>query len=347
MKILIVMPSWIGDAIMSQPLLTRLRAKYPDARIDALATPWVEPVVLRMPEIDSVISSPLKHKQLNWKGIKTAAKELSKTQYDQVFVLPNSFKSALIPWLAKIPVRKGFLGECRWGLINNVMRPDPKKTGLLVARYLMLADEKPHHPAANDAFFPPKLKSSLENQTAVLSAFNLNDGKKNILFCPGAEYGPAKQWPVEHFAMLAKSLAELGVRVVILGTQKDVGLGETIQTQAGLNEKECVNLCGKTSLDQAIDLIAASDGVVCNDSGLMHVASAVGAKLIAIYGSSAPSYTPPLSDNATVLQEKTECSPCFQRQCKYGHYNCLKNITPNRVLSLLLPEHSKTEAETN
>lgn len=331
MKIVVVAPSWIGDAIVAQPLIRVLKQRHPETVVDVVANRIVAPVYTRMAEVDGIFDSPLKHGQLNWSGICQTADLLSKRHYDEAIVLPNSFKSALITWRAKIPVRRGFLGEARFFLLNEIVSRDPKRRLRLVDRYLMLADSKSSPIAANDAFSPPNLASSPETQGRLLARFGLADNNRFIAFCPGAEYGPAKRWPVEHYGILAHLLVEQGYLVCLVGSEKDREIGQAIVAASGVKPENCKNLCGETTLDEAIDLLAAAAFAVTNDSGLMHVAASVGTPLVAIYGSTDPNYTPPLSESAIVVQNPQPCSPCFKRTCRYDHYRCLKSITPETV----------------
>ncbi|MBF8274861.1 MAG: waaF, partial [Magnetococcales bacterium] len=159
------------------------------------------------------------------------------------------------------------------------------------------------------------------------------DGHPNIALCPGAEYGPAKRWPIHHFQTLAARCTEKGWRVIALGSAKEHPLGEAIRTAAG---GPALNLAGATTLDECVDLLSFVQAVVTNDSGLMHVAAALDRPLIALFGSSDPKHTPPLSRHAHILTRNLPCAPCFQRQCpRHAHTPCLEEITPAMVIDLL------------
>lgn len=328
MKALIVAPSWIGDTIMAQPLFARLHAKHPGLQLDALAPRWVAPVVQRMEEISGLIDNPFGHGQLSLLPRWRLARQLAAASYDAVYVLPNSLKSALVPFLAGIPQRVGFTGESRYGLINVRHHLDQDALPLMVERFCQLAETPGRPPLRPIAY--PKIRSTPAEQQKTLGDLGLERPARVVAFCPGAEYGPAKRWPAAHFASLAKKFAGQGFAIWLFGSSKDHAVAEEISRLApGL----CRNLCGATSLAQAIDLLALTDLVVCNDSGLMHVAAALERPLVALYGSSSPGFTPPLSDRAEILSLKLECSPCFKRECPLGHLNCLNQLSPESVFA--------------
>ncbi len=325
-KALIVAPSWIGDTIMAQPLFARLQQRHPGLQLDALAPRWVAPVLRRMPEITDIVDSPFGHGQLSLKARWRLARELAARNYDAVWVLPNSLKSALVPFLAGIPKRVGFTGESRYGLINVRHTLDKAALPLMLERFMQLA-ETPGAPLQRPLAYP-RLRSTAADQAATLGELGMERPTRVVAFCPGAEYGPAKRWPAAHFAELARTLAGRGYAVWLFGSPKDHAVAEEIATLA---PGCCRNLCGATRLDQAVDLLALADFVVCNDSGLMHVAAAVDRPIVALYGSSSPGFTPPLSDRADILSLKLECSPCFKRDCPLGHLDCLNRLSPAQV----------------
>ena len=331
MKALIVAPSWIGDTIMAQPMFARLHARFPGLQLDALAPRWVAPVLQRMGEISEIVDSPFGHGQLSLKPRWRLARELAARNYDAVYVLPNSLKSALVPFMAGIPRRIGFIGESRYGLINVRHTLDKAALPLMVERFAQLA-EAPGAALPKPIFYP-KIRSTAADQLKTLTELGLERPARIVAFCPGAEYGPAKRWPAAHCASLAKSLAERGYAIWLFGSPKDHGVAEEIsQLAPGL----CRNLCGATSLGQAVDLLAMTDLVVCNDSGLMHVAAALDRPLVTLYGSSSPGFTPPLSDQADILSLNLDCSPCYKRECPLGHLDCLNKLTPERALAAAL-----------
>lgn len=327
MKILVVAPSWIGDSILAQPLFMRLSEKHPELLLDVLAPAWSAPLLARMSEVRRVLDNPFAHGEFNLGARLRLGRALKAEAYDEAIVLPNSWKSALAPFFAGIPVRTGFLGEARWGLLNRIHRLDERLLPQLALRYAKLAEapeELPVQPLPQ-----PHLSSPPEQQQRVRQALGLPLDVAPIIFCPGAEYGPAKRWPSRHFAALAERLSGPGTPVWLIGSNKDQALGSEIE-QASRGAAQ--NLCGRTTLEQAIDLIATASLVVANDSGLMHVAAALARPLVALYGSSSPVYTPPLSPRAKIVSIHTPCSPCFERVCPLGHFDCLTKLTPERVL---------------
>ena len=327
MRILVVAPSWIGDALLAQPLFARLRSQLPDATIEAIAPPWTAPVLRRMPELNAVIDAPFEHGALRLIERSQLARDLAKRSYDAAIVLPNSFKSALIPWLARIPMRIGFVGEQRYGVLNVRHRLDEQRLPLMAERYAKLAEpttSMPHRPlAATSIHIDPA------NRVQTLQRLSLNVDRPIVAFCPGAEFGPAKRWPVRHFASLARALAAIDRQIWLFGGPKDRAITAEIMESA---DGACTDLAGRTDLAGAIDLMSYASAVVSNDSGLMHVAAALGRPLVALYGSSSPAHTPPLAADAQILSLTIECSPCYARECPLGHFRCLNDLDPIRVL---------------
>jgi heptosyltransferase-2 len=329
-KLLVVGPSWVGDTVLAQPLLMLLRERRTDTEIHFLAPPWTAPLVQRMPEVAKVIVNPFGHGVLSLIERYRFGRNLRPEQYDGCLVLPNSLKSALIPWLAGIPLRTGYQGEMRYGLLNDRRGLDAAALPQMVQRFAALGLGR--NEALPEKLPSPRLTSSPEQQHAVAARLNLGTGVSPFVFCPGAEYGPAKRWPPEHFSLLARQLLDADQCVWILGSPKDIAIADAINAGA---DGRCFNLCGQTSLAEAVDLLAMARGVISNDSGLMHVAAAVGRPLIALYGSSSPVFTPPISSQARVLSLTLECSPCFRRHCPLDHFRCMRDLTPAQVLAAL------------
>ena len=337
--ILIIAPNWIGDAVMSQPLLAELKAQYPDSNIDVLASTWVAPVYRACNEVSEVIEAKFEHKQLQWALRKQLAKDLQAKNYQACFILPNSFKSALIPWLANIPFRVGYRGELRYGLINvSLENPSKVNRPPMVEHYLALSQLLQDGDEYSLDTLTPTLNVSTQAKQSVeqrLASTNIN-ANSLFVFCPGAEYGPTKRWPTAHFAKLAQNLVaeQASAQVILLGSKGDHALAQEIQTQAN-TPVNLHNWCGSTSLDEAIALIGMAKAVVSNDSGLMHIAAALKTPQVAIFGSSDPAHTPPLSNKAKVIWLNLPCSPCHKKICPLGHLQCLNDILPQQVLATL------------
>ena len=328
MRILVVAPSWIGDGVISHALVLRLKELDPSAAIDVLAPPWALPVYRRMEGVAQALALPFGHGDVKLGERRRFARSLG--DYDRAIVLPNSWKSALVPWHAGIAVRTGYRGEMRYGLLNDLRVLDEKALPRLVERYAALAQ-----PAGEALRLPvpvPRLAVDPARAAATLARLGLDRARPAAAFAPGAEYGPAKRWPARHFAALAGRLAQRGWQVWLLGSGKDAEATREIRALAG---DACVDLAGRTSLDDAIDLLACAERVVTNDSGLMHVAAALDRPTAALFGSSSPDFTPPLSGKARVISLALSCSPCFQRTCPLGHTDCLVKLEPARVLEAL------------
>ena len=337
--ILIIAPNWIGDAVMTQPLLAALKSQYPASTIDVLASTWVAPIYRACSEVNHVIEANFQHKQLQWGLRKQLANDLRSRGYQACFILPNSLKSALIPWMANIPFRIGYRGELRFGLINIALN-NPSKINRppMVEHYLALSQLLSDEETLAAKTLTPKLNVSSSAKQSIdkkLSDANI-DSKSVFVFCPGAEYGPTKRWPASHFAELANHLAQQlpNANIILLGSKSDHELAVAILQQSQDSVK-IHNWCGNTSLDEAIALIGAAKAVVSNDSGLMHIAAALKIPQIAIFGSSDPAHTPPLSENAKVIWLNLPCSPCHKKECPLGHLKCLNDILPQQVLATL------------
>jgi heptosyltransferase-2 len=324
---LIVAPQWIGDAVMTEPLLRRLHARGEKLTVGAL--PWVAPVYRAMPQVSEVIEFPFQHGGLQFKARRSIARQVQ-GRFDSAYVLPNSLKSALLPFLASIPRRVGYLGEARVGLLTHRLK-NPKNKPPMVAFYSALSGDGDG--LENDR---PQLRIDAAQVAAVLAKHKLAQGAY-FVFAPGAEFGSSKRWPASHYAQLALLLDR---PAVLLGSGKEAALCDEIAAAA---PGKCIDLAGKTSLAEAFALIAAAKAVISNDSGLMHVAAAFGVAQVALFGSSSPLHTPPLNDRARVLWLKEDpaylppldCSPCFERECPLGHHRCLRDLAPQQVLGAL------------
>ncbi|MFW5426812.1 MAG: lipopolysaccharide heptosyltransferase II [Methylophagaceae bacterium] len=339
-KILLVGPSWIGDMVMAQSLFRAIKENNPHAIIDVLALAWTKPLLERMPEVNKSIIMPVSHGTFGWKMRKKIGYELRNEQYDQAIVLPNSWKSALIPWFANIPLRTGWRGEMRYGLLNDMRMLDKSALPMMVQRYVSLA-----HPASQSNNAPNYPKPLMvANAPSKEFQFSLKPEQKRLILCPGAEFGSAKQWPAPHYSELANTLIQQGWQTLILGSDADkVIANEIIKELDDNSTSSAFNLCGKTELSDAIDLLDTADLVASNDSGLMHIAAALQKPLIAIYGPTSPDFTPPLSDNAHIVQIKVDCGPCFQRECPEGHHRCMHEISSKQLLNHIYTLHSNSK----
>lgn len=330
-KILIVGPAWVGDMVMAHSLYQVLARTRHNPIIDVLAPAWTLPLLSRFPEVRRGIELPFGHGQLGLTRRWKLGKSLRSEQYDQAIILPRSLKSAIIPFAAKAKRRTGFLGELRYGLLNDIRPLNKAQLPRTIDRFvnLGLSNGEP----APETISQPFLKSDLKNLALLLDSFGLDQPDRKILgLCPGAEYGPAKQWPAKYFAEVAKRWAASGNLVCIFGSEQDKDIASDINKLSG---NVCINLCGKTGLLDVVDLLSKCSTVVTNDSGLMHVAAATGTHIVAIYGASDPEHTPPLTRYNDILYSDIECRPCMKRTCRFGHYRCLNEISPKDVLARL------------
>jgi heptosyltransferase-2 len=332
-RTLVISPNWIGDAVMAQPLLQRLKQKHPERAIDVLAPPSVSPVWRAMAEVDSVLETPFRHGALQLKERWAYGRQLRRRGYADAYVLPNTLKYALIPWFAGIRERVGYKGEMRYGLLN-VMHHDEVPPRPMVPFYAALADD----PAAVAAKAPrPRLRASDEQIAAVCAKAGIALDRPLVVFAPGAEFGAAKRWPAAHFGQLAKAIlaADPKAQVALLGSPKDSAACAEVIAASGA--AGMFNLAGATRLDEAIALIARADAVVANDSGLLHIASALNRPVVALYGPTDPDHAPPFSDLAKSISLRLECSPCRQRECPLGHHNCMNKMGAAMVWNELRP----------
>lgn len=345
-RCLVVGPSWVGDMLMAQSLFKALAAREigneAGLELDVLAPAWSHGILARMPEVRRALVAPFAHGSFGLKERWRLGRELAREGYDQAIVLPNSWKSALLPFFAGIPLRTGYLGEFRHGLLNDKRRLDKQAMPRLVERYSALA--LPPSPSGRGAggegtaLPPPQPRLAIhpEAQQSTLARLGLRRDRRILALCPGAEFGPAKRWPEAHYAAVARAKMQQGWQVWLFGSTKDRAVTDAIAallpSPAGGEGTTLANLAGQTTLEETVDLLACADAVVSNDSGLMHIAAAVDVPVVAVYGSTDPGYTPPYSDKAKVVRLGLECSPCFKRECPLGHLDCLNKLGPERVL---------------
>jgi heptosyltransferase-2 len=332
-RTLVISPNWIGDAVMAQSLLQRLKRKHPERAIDVLAPPSVAPVWRAVAEVDSVLETPFRHGALQLKERWAYGRLLRERGYRDAYVLPNTIKYALIPWFAGIPKRVGYKGEMRYGLLN-VIHHDDVPARPMIPFYAALADDPAQPPVGAPR---PRMGASSEQVAAACAKAGIAMDRPLVVFAPGAEFGPSKRWPAAHFGQLARAIfaAVPAMQVVLLGSPKDRPVCEEVMAATG--HAGMFNMAGATRLDEAIALIARADAVVSNDSGLMHVASALNRPVVGLYGSTDPHHVPPFADVAKVITLKLACAPCLQRECPLGHHDCMNKMGADMVWSELRP----------
>jgi heptosyltransferase-2 len=328
---LIVGPSWVGDMVMAQSLFIDLKRREPDAQIDVLAPAWSSALIDRMPQVRALIVGDFKHGKLSLGERWRLGKSLRSRRYSNAIVLPNSLKSALVPAVARIPIRSGWLGEQRWGLLTDVRRLNKQLYPMTVQRFIALGLSGDEVPRCEAEIPAPNLDVDSSQVQQVLTKNKLDASKSVLVLCPGAEFGVSKQWPVEHYAEVANHYLERGWQVWLMGSPNDRAGCSQIDQRC---RKQCVVLAGNTTLPEAIDLMSCASLVISNDSGLMHIAAALQKPLVAVYGSTDPSHTPPLSDNHKIARLGLDCSPCFKRECPLGHLDCLRELKPQNVIQL-------------
>ena len=330
-NVLIVGPSWVGDMVMAQSLFKSLHQQISDLRLSVLAPSWSLPLVDRMPEVETGIPTPFKHGRLSIRERVQLASKLRAQNFDQAIILPRSFKAALVPFLAGIPLRTGFLGEKRYGVLNDIRQHNHVERPRTVEQFVHLGRTKGVIPQQSNT--RPKLVSNPRFAKKIFERLEIPLTEKPVLaICPGAAFGPAKRWPINHFAQVARAQLQKGWQVWLIGSTEDALITAEISS---INFPNLYDLAGLTRLDEVVDLLSAANCVITNDSGLMHIAAAVEAPVIAIYGSTSPKINPPLSDQAAILWEELSCSPCHKRSCPLGHTNCLYQLPVGRVLKLL------------
>lgn len=333
-KILVVGPAWIGDMMMAQSFFKILKLRNPQVVIDVLASGWTRQLLDHMPEVNAVIEMPLGHGVLNLKARYQLGKSLADKGYQQAILLPNSLKSAFIPFFAGIPLRTGWRGEMRYGLLNDLRVLDKQRYPLMVQRYMALAF--PANTELPEAFPYPQLLVDKTKRAALLDKFSLNLSRPLLILCPGAEYGPSKRWPEKYYAQVAAEKIRAGWQLWLMGSAKDQTVVEAIRSQLPESERQhSRSLAGVTDLGEAIELMHCADAVISNDSGLMHIAAALQKPLIAVYGSTSPAFTPPLAERVRIVSNKVDCSPCFERECPKLHHKCMQELLPVQVLTAL------------
>ena len=340
MKTLIVAPNWIGDAVMSLSLVQALhednslrQANGKPCEIHVLAPPVTAPIYQFSRAVHAVQVEPFSHGKLQWGLRRSVGQLMAGRGFDLAVVLPNSLKSVLVPWFARIPKRVGYNGELRSALLTDPLRkPDKKAKPPMIQWYGDLGNY------SRELLEYPVLHVDKGMQEEACFDFGLSSGF--LALAPGAEFGPAKQWPAIHFARVAQEflVQNQEQKAVLFGGPKDSAFcSEIVSFLPSKLQSRAVNLAGKTKLAQAVTLMSVASQLITNDSGLMHVAAALNVQVHAVFGSSSPHHTPPLSAKAKVYYLNLDCSPCFQRECPLGHTDCLKKLDPKMVLDQLVP----------
>ena len=330
--------------VMAQSLFRQIKSDNSRNEIAVMAPAWTLALLERMPEVSESLASPFRHGEWNWRLRRQTGRELRGKGFTHAIVLPNSFKSALVPFHAGIPERIGWRGEWRDLLLTNCRRLDKGKLPLMVQRFSALA--RPADSPPSDDYPRPKLQVRPAELEMALLRLELNVEGPILALCPGAEYGPSKQWPAAGHIELANRYLRRKWQVWLFGSENDRAIAREIV--AGIDPglaSACRNLTGCTSLAEAIDLLSACSTVVSNDSGLMHVAAALDKPLVAIYGSSSPRFTPPLADKVELLATGIECQPCYKRECRYGHLRCLTGMQAESVAGAIERLRDKSSGE--
>ena len=334
MKILIVGPSWVGDAVMAQSLYKIIKDSNPQSKIDVLSPEWSLGILNRMDELDDLICSPFDHGDLRIKDRIRFGYSLRDRSYDQAIVLTNSLKSSFIPFTANIPKRTGWLGEMRYGFINDIRKVNKNKHKLMVEKFSCLSI---NHLVENNYEIPwPSLRVDLINLSKLLKKYSFEQSHESIAICPGAEFGPSKRWPANYYAEVIRHYLSKNWQVFILGSKNDLPVAKVIEDQVPSENKALLfNFTGQTSIEDAVDILSTCDLVLTNDSGLMHVAAAVNVKLLALYGPTSPKFTPPLSKKAKVIQKIEGYEKTREGELEEGYHYGLSMIKPEEVLDSL------------
>ncbi|MFG1296055.1 lipopolysaccharide heptosyltransferase II [Xanthobacter variabilis] len=323
--VLLVGPSWVGDMVMAASLVEVLRMREPSRPVDVLAPPAALPIARMIPGVRRTIPLSLGHGELGIMARWRLGRGLRDEGYGKAIILPRAFKAAIPPFAAGIPERVGYKGELRSALLTDARSDRQRKTARTIDRFVALA-----LPEGTPTLSPrPRLILPDGALDTCQDKFPLPGTGPVMVLCPGAEYGPAKRWPAEKFAKLAALAVKEGYRVRVLGSPKDAEAAATIAATSGVPVD---NLVGRTSLIDAAAILASSDVVISNDSGLMHVAGAFERPLVVIYGSSSEKMTPPASRRARVVSRELSCRPCHKRECPLGTLACLEGISPEEVL---------------
>jgi len=327
-RILVVCQGWVGDVVMAQSLFKVLKSRDPDCRIDVIAPEMHGALVRRMAEVSEFIAAAGGHGEFSLAAHWRLGRGLRARRYDRAIVLPGSLKSALVPFIAGAQRRTGFLGERRYGLLNDIRHG--RESMATVDSFIALGLEPGE---VLDGPVPrPELRVDPEAQARMASLHGIDRDRPLAVLAPGAEFGVSKRWPVEYFAETARALAARGWQVATIGSPKEAEAGAAVASGC----ESVIDLCGKTSLGDTVDLLSLARVAVTNDSGLMHIAAAVDAHVVAMYGSTSPAKVSPLTPRADVFFLALPCSPCRKRTCPLGHHECMTKILPSSVIAAAL-----------
>lgn len=331
-RALVVAPNTIGDAVMVQPLLSLLRQQSARMRIDVLCESGVAPVFRCMDEVGELVDAPGPEGRTLWATRWRLGRALKPRRYHRAYVLPETRVSALVPWFAGIRDRIGYRGQSRALLLNRIHDDVRTKTPRMAEHFAGLALE-PHAPRPGNVP-DPRLARRPQRERAVRAKFDIGREAPPIVLCSGTGGGESHRWPARHFASLIAMLASETpeAEVLLLGPAAERRAATEI---AALSGQAARNLCGETTLDEAIAIIAQAAGVLTVDTGLMHVAAAYGRPQVALFGPSDPRRLQPRSPRARVEWLHLPCSPCSERACPLVHQACMQRILPAQVFETL------------
>ncbi len=331
-RALVIAPDTIGDAVMAQPLLALLRQQNARMRIDVLCDEAVAPVFRCMDEVGDVLVGPASERRALWTTRWRLGRALHARRYQRAYVLPETRLAALVPWFAGIGERIGYRGKSRALLLNRIQEPACATAPQAAERYAGLAFEA--RAPRPGIVLEPRLSHRVQRERMVRAKFDVGRDAPPIVLCPATGGGESHRWPARHFASLIAMLAAETPEadVLLLGPRAERRAATEI---AALSGQAARNLCGETSLDEAIALIAQAAGVVTVDNGLMHVAAAYARPQVALFGPSDPRRAQPRSPRAQVEWLHLPCSPCSERSCPLGHQACLQRIAPSQVFESL------------
>lgn len=333
-RVLVRAANWVGDAVMSTPLVAAVRGNFPSAEIALLAKPWVGPLFEASPDVDRVMIYDAKERHRGAAGKLRLAVELRRERFDLAVLVQNAFEAALIPALAGVPLRLGYATDGRGPLLTHPVPMTPRhKRRHMIDYYLGILEGAGLRTGRRELRLPvaPAERAAAE---ARLRSLGVGSNRPRIGLAPGAAFGTAKQWPPERYGALARRIGEKwsGASVLVFGGPGDRDIGDRICADGG---PHCRNLAGATNLREAVTLIERCDRFVTNDSGLMHVAAALDVPLIAVFGPTDHTTTYPASRSSRIVREPVPCAPCMKRECPLGHHRCMREISPERVMGAL------------